>query len=241
MKIKQYLLLVTSLIIAISGCSRQKQNRDILFQISTIDAISKGLYDGKMSYGELREYGNFGIGTFDGLDGELFGLAGELYQIKADGIAYPVEDSMKTPFAVFTFFESDKSESLDRTSSYEELQQYLDNLLPTKDIFYAIKIEGVFPYIKTRCVPKQNKPYPPFSEVVKNQQIFEFHDVRGTIVGFRFPAYIGGINYPGYHLHFLAEDRKSGGHLLECQTGNLRIEIDYTPQFRMALLEAGIK
>ena len=241
MRVKQYLLLVTSLIIAISGCSRQKENRDILFQISTIDAISRGLYDGKMSYGELRDYGDFGIGTFDGLDGELFGLAGKLYQIKADGIAYPVEHSMKTPFAVFTFFESDKSASLARASSYEELQQYLDNLLPTKDIFYAIKMEGAFRYAKTRCVPKQNKPYPPFSEVVKNQQIFEFNDVRGTIVGFRFPAYIGGINYPGYHLHFLAEDKKSGGHLLQCQTENLRIEIDYTRQFRMALLEAGIK
>jgi len=166
-------------------------------------------------------------------------LEGKFYQIKADGIAYPVDDSMKTPFAVVTFFEPDKSVLLDEASDYKELQQYLDNLLPKKDIFYAIKIEGAFKYIKARNIPKQNKPYPPFSEVVKNQLIFEFHNVEGTIVGFRCPAYIERINVPGYHFHFITKDKKTGGHLLECQMQNAKIEIDYTPEFHMILPEGG--
>jgi acetolactate decarboxylase len=203
-----------------------------------MNAIFHGVYDGEMTYKELRRHGDFGIGTFNGLDGELFGLDGKFYQMKADGLSYPVDGSMETPFAVVTFFEPDKSILLDKASDYNELQQYLDNVLPTKDIFYAIKIEGPFRYIKARSIPKQNKPYLPFDEVVKNQLTFEFHDVGGTIVGFRCPAYMEGINYPGYHLHFITKDRKAGGHLLECQMENVKVEIDYTSEFHMALPES---
>lgn len=239
MKIIRYLLVVTSLVIAISGCSCLQENKDVLFQTSTMNAIFKGVYDGEITYKELRQHGDFGIGTFNGLDGELFALEGKFYRIKADGIAYPVDDSMKTPFAVVTFFEPDKSVLLDETFDYKQLQQYLDNLLPTKDIFYAIKIEGTFKYIKARNIPKQNKPYPQFSEVVKSQLIFEFHNVEGTMVGFWCPAYLEEINVPGYHLHFITKDRKTGGHLLECQVQDVKIEIDYTPEFHVALSESG--
>ncbi|MQY66519.1 MAG: acetolactate decarboxylase [Clostridia bacterium] len=239
MKIIRYLLVVTSLVVAISGCSCLQENKDVLFQTSTMNAIFKGVYDGEITYKQLRQHGDFGIGTFNGLDGELFALEGKFYRIKADGIAYPVDDSMKTPFAVVTFFEPDKSVLLDETFDYEQLQQYLDNLLPTKDIFYAIKIKGTFKYIKARNIPRQNKPYPQFSEVVKSQLIFEFHNVEGTMVGFWCPAYLEEINVPGYHLHFITKDKKTGGHLLECQVQDVKIEIDYTPEFHVALSESG--
>ena len=239
MKIIRYLLVLTSLVIAISGCSCLQENKDVLFQVSTMNAILERDYDGEITYKELRQHGDFGIGTFNGLDGELFALEGKFYQIKADGMAYPVDDSMKTPFAVVTFFEPDKSVLLDETFDYKQLQQYLDNLLPTKDIFYAIKIEGTFKYIKARNIPRQNKPYPQFSEVVKSQLIFEFHNVEGTMVGFWCPAYLEEINVPGYHLHFITKDKKTGGHLLECQVQDVKIEIDYTPEFHVALSESG--
>ena len=224
------------LVIAIFGCSHLPQNNDILFQTSTIDALLEGVYDGEITYKELKQHGDFGIGTFNSLDGEMIGLEGKFYQIKADGVAYLVDSSLKTPFAVVTFFEPDKSVSLVQDVDYDQLEQYLDNLLPTKNIFYAVKIEGIFRYIKTRSVPKQNKPYPPLVEVVKNQPTFEFHNVEGTIVGFRCPVYVEGINVPGYHLHFITGDKKAGGHLLECQIKNVKIEIDYTSEFYMALL-----
>ena len=77
---------------------------DILTQVSTIDAILGGLYDGVVTYGELKQYGDFGIGTFEGLDGEMVALDGNFYQIKSDGVAYPVDDDMTTPFACAIFF-----------------------------------------------------------------------------------------------------------------------------------------
>ncbi|MBW2174605.1 MAG: acetolactate decarboxylase, partial [Deltaproteobacteria bacterium] len=221
--------------IAICGCSGLQKNKDVLFQTSTIDALLAGVYDGHMTIKELKKHGDFGLGTFDGLDGEMVGLDGEFYQIKVDGTACPVDDSMKTPFAVVTFFEPDESLLLDEEMNCEELSQYLDGKLPTENIFYAVKIEGGFEYIKTRSVPRQNKPYPPLVEVVKDQSILEFYDVRGTIVGFRTPHYMKGINVPGYHLHFIAADRRAGGHLLECRMQDVGIELDYTSEFYVVL------
>ena len=203
-----------------------------------LSVLSEGVYDGDVTFEDLKKHGDFGIGTLNGLDGEMVAVAGEFYQIRADGKAYPVEDSMETPFAVVTFFESDKAVSLDKALDYEQLKQYLDSMLPTKNIFYAIKVEGVFKYIKARSVPAQSKPYPSLDEALKEQTIFEFHDVTGTLVGFWCPAYVEGINVPGYHFHFITSDRQNGGHLLDCETENVKIEIDYTSDFFMMSLES---
>jgi acetolactate decarboxylase len=212
LKTIHYSLAAIFLSVAICGCSGLQKNKDVLFQTSTIDALLAGVYDGHMSLKELKKHGDFGLGTFDGLD---------------------------TPFAVVTFFEPDESLLLDEEMDIEELSQYLDGKLPTENIFYAVKIEGGFEYIKTRSVPRQNKPYPPLVEVVKDQSILEFYDIRGTIVGFRTPHYMKGINVPGYHLHFITADRRAGGHLLECRMQDVGIELDYTSQFHVVLPEDG--
>jgi acetolactate decarboxylase len=234
MKIIIYLLL---LIISFlwAGCSGPQGNDDTLFQISTINALLDGDYTGSMTFGELKKHGTFGLGTFDALDGEMIGLEGGFYQIKANGVAYPVPESMTTPFAVVTVFDADTTLPAQDGMDYEGLQSYLDEVIPDKSIFYAVKIDGTFNYIKTRSVPKQQEPYPPLVEVVKEQTVFEFHDVRGTIVGFRCPDSAKGVNVPGYHLHFITEDRKAGGHLLACQLQDATIAIDYTSEFYMVL------
>ena len=225
--------------VVLFGCSQPDRNEEVLFQTSTINALLEGVYDGEITYGELKQHGDFGIGTFDALDGEMIGLDGVFYQIKADGIAYAVDDAMKTPFAAVTFFEADKEVRLAESMDHRALEDYLDTMLPTENIFHAIKIEGVFSYVKTRSVPGQTKPYPPLVEVVKHQPTFEFHHVEGTVVGFRCPAYVKGVNVPGYHLHFITKDKKGGGHVLDCRIQDVTIGIDYTSGFYLTLPEAG--
>ena len=236
-KIIRHSLILTFFTVAIHGYSYPEEGRDTIFQTSIITALLEGIYDGDVTYRDLRKHGDFGLGTFNGLDGEMIEMEGKFYQIKADGVAYPVDDSMKTPFAVVTFFEPDKDVLLDKAMDCKQLEQYIGNLLPTKNIFYAIKIEGLFKYIKARSVPKQNKPYPRLIEVVKNQPTFEFHDVKGTMAGFWFPDYMKEINVSSYHFHFITDDKKAGGHLLECQLQNVRIEIDYTSELHISLPE----
>jgi len=209
--------------------------RETLVQVSTIDAILNGAYDGVVDFAVLKDYGDFGIGTFDRLDGEMLGFDGNFYQVRADGIAYPVSDSMATPFACVTFFDTDYEEELPEGFDYEQTQELLDDNLPTGNIFYAIKIEGNFSYMKTRSVPGQQKPYPPLVEVTKHQPIFEFTNVDGTVVGFRCPAYVAGVNIPGYHLHFLTDGNNAGGHVLEFQITNAVAYVDYTSEFFMIL------
>ena len=241
----RYFLVAAALIALITGVTIYSNlypqdidnDEDIVYQTSTINALIEGIYDGDITFEELYKHGNFGLGTFNQLDGEMIALDGNFYQIKANGIAYLVDESMQTPFSVVTFFESDDKILLRESKNYSELEHYLDDLLPTENIFYAIKIEGTFEYIKARSVPKQNKPYSNLTIVVQNQSVFEFNDVRGTIVGFRTPEYVNGINVPGYHFHFITEDRQAGGHMLECKLDKVIINIDYTSDFYLVLPE----
>lgn len=73
-----------------------QMHKGSLFQASTINALVEGINEGDTTVKELKKHGDFGIGTFDDLDGEMIELDGKFYQIKSDGHAYPVKDSMKT-------------------------------------------------------------------------------------------------------------------------------------------------
>jgi len=219
-----------------AGCSPAIQvDRDILYQASTIGALMKGIYEGQMTVGELRPYGDFGLGTFEALDGEMVELDGKFYQVKLDGSVYAVPDSIKTPFAAVTFFDNDKAVNLDSQLDLNGLQSFMDTLLPGINLFYAVKIDGKFSYMKTRSVPAQVKPYPLLTDAIKDQQIKEFKDVEGTMIGFRCPPYIEGVNVPGYHFHFLDKDRKQGGHVLDCTTSGVTIVVDKTAAMIMEL------
>jgi len=210
-------------------------DEEVIVQISTIDAILSGVYDGVIDYGTLKGYGDFGIGTFEALDGEMIAFDGRYYQIKADGVARRVDDSMLTPFASVTFFDADFKATLTSDTTYEQLQDYFNETLPSDNLFYAIRIDGTFSYMKTRSVPGQQKPYSPLVEVTKNQPIFEFDNVEGTIAGFRCPEFVEGVNASGYHLHFLTKDRTAGGHILDFIASEATITVDYSSSFYMIL------
>jgi len=211
------------------------QENDTIFQTSTFDALLAGNYDGTMSFEELSKKGGFGIGTFNQLDGEMLALDGNFYQIKADGMVYPVNPEMKTPFAVVTHFIADTSFILTDELDFNRLHTLIDEIIPTKNIFYAIKIEGKFKRAITRSVPKQSKPYPPLVEVIKGQPLFEFISETGSMVGFRVPEYFGGINVPAHHYHFINKDKSRGGHLLDCTISEATISIDFIHQTQISL------
>jgi acetolactate decarboxylase len=211
-------------------------DRDVLYQVSALDILANGSYDGITTAGDLKQHGDFGMGTFDGLNGEMVVSDGAVYQVTADGAVRVADDTAMIPFAAVTYFDPDVSVRVDGKNNLSAITSALDDKLPSKNVFYAVRIQGTFPYVKARSVPAQDKPYQPLSEVVKNQSVFELHDVKGTIVGIYSPAYAGGIESAGYHLHFIADDHLSGGHVLDLTADNAEVQLDDTPRLYLAMM-----
>lgn len=217
--------------------SDAEEHNDSIFQASLFEALMEGVYEGDLTFGELKKHGDFGLGTFNRLDGEMVAVDGVFYQIDSNGKVSVVEDSMKSPFAIVTFFDANETLVPETALNCEELKQYIEKALPEKNIFYAIKVSGEFEYMKTRSVRAQEKPYPPISEAVKDQSEFDLEDIEGTIVGYWMPLYIGGVSQSGFHFHFISGDKQSGGHVLECKTKKIVVEIDHITDFQVDLAD----
>lgn len=234
-------LLVIALLAFTMGSMHSEET---ISQFSTIDALMQGIYDGPATFSRVRQYGDFGIGTVNHLDGEMLALDGVFYQITSDGKVHVIPDSMKTSFATVSFFKGKHHARVPRLSSLAALQRWLNGHLGSRNFFWSIRIHGTFPLMKVRSISRQHPPYRPLAEVAKSEQVFEYRNVTGTLLGFRSPPYIKGINVPGYHFHFLSDDKTMGGHVmgLSIKEGEARWDAHITfqmclpddPQFRRA-------
>jgi acetolactate decarboxylase len=183
---------------------------------------------------ELLEHGDFGLGTFDALNGEMIVLDGTVYQVPASGIAEEPDDSMTTPFAVVTTWDPDSEHAFDDPMSCADLQAAIDGLIDTSTP-YAIKIEGEFSTLLTRSEEAQAQPYALLADVLAGQIEFELQQVDATIAGFRLPDYMAVSNAAGYHFHAITAEEQTGGHVLDCQTTNVAVEIDAIDSWRVDL------
>lgn len=211
-----------------------------LYQTSLMSALMAGIYEGEATYGQIREFGDFGLGTFNELDGEMVGFDGTFYQLRSDGSARPVTDDQKTPFAVVTFFQPDQELNVVQQMTKSELIAAIEKATDA-NLFSAVRVDGIFDEVRTRTVPRQVKPFPPLTEAAKHQAEKVFTNVEGTLVGFRSPTYAQGIGVAGFHLHFLRQDKQTGGHALDyrmragkvqtCTVRDLRVELPTSAEF----------
>ncbi len=225
--------MIASLVTA--GCafhsSLDFERRDQIAQASQINALMLGQYDGGMELSELLRYGNFGIGTFDHLDGEMIVLDGKIWQAKSDGTIMEASPRIRTPFAVVTPFEEDGKTGCPPMASLTNLERHLDSLLPDQNLFFAIRIEADLESLTLRSVPRQDPPYKPLAEVTKQQKIWTQTNLTGTLVGIRSPKWVGNLNVPGYHWHFLSANRAFGGHVFDCRIARGSIAYDKCGQW----------
>ncbi|MEG8947902.1 acetolactate decarboxylase [Rosettibacter firmus] len=228
------LVLILFIISFLPFYSQSHKENNILFQVSLFDSLYYGNYNGFYNLNELLQYGNFGLGTFDKLDGEMTILNGSVYQFKSDGMIYKPELSLTTPFACIVNFIPDyfyKKNNLDKKSFIE----YIDGVIINKNYFYAIKLSGRFSFIITRTIQVQEEPYKILNEVLKEQLTFEKNNITGTLVGFYFPEYADKINITGYHFHFISDDFNFGGHMLDFELEDGEIEIQKINQLNLLL------
>jgi acetolactate decarboxylase len=197
-----------------------------LTQVSLINALMVGRYDGVITLGELLQHGNLGLGTCDHLDGELVILDNEAFKIQSTGEVQKLPPTETTPWAMITPFEGQARQELGEIQSLEELDARLDALLADPDIFFAIRLEAEFEALTVRSVARQTPPYRPLDEVAKAQKVWNYQRVRGTLVGIRSPKWTTGLAVPGYHWHFISDDRQRGGHVLDCQFARGQLSYD---------------
>jgi acetolactate decarboxylase len=207
-----------------------------LFQVSTAGALVKGVYDGVVTIGELKQHGDFGLGTFDGLDGEMLAMDGHFYHIGTSGSVSEATDDATAPFAVVTHFAPETSFALSDVADLEDLSAKLSSSRKTNNLFCAVGIEGRFQHVSTRVACKASSGEP-LVAATSHQAEFEFADVVGTLVGFWSPPYARSINVVGWHLHFLTDDHGGGGHALHCRGAQLRGMIQELSDVRIAIPE----
>jgi acetolactate decarboxylase len=212
---------------------------ETLYQVSTIGALLDGVYDGAADIDSLLASGDTGIGTLEGLDGELIVVDGDAWQVKGDGTVVQVEGSARTPFAAVTVFEPEIVFEVRGPLALADLETSIEAALPSENLPCAVRVQGTFANVTARSVDRQEKPYPPLAEATKAQHVFTFGRGEGTLVGFWLPAYLGGVNVPGFHLHYLADDRTGGGHLLGAAVENATVSLDITPEIRLSLPDEG--
>lgn len=195
--------------------ARNKEN--MIYQTSLMSALLSGVYEGETTMADLLKRGDFGLGTFNELDGEMIAFNSQVYQLRSDGSARAASPQQKTPFAVMTWFKPQYRLCIDSLTSRQELHQKIDQKIPSDNLFCALRIDGHFRHAHTRTVPRQTPPYRAMTDVLDDQPVFRFNSRAGVLVGFRTPQHMQGINVAGYHEHFITDDRQGGGHLLDYQ------------------------
>ena len=207
----------------------------VLFQASTIGALLEGAFEGDVTFAELGEHGDLGLGTLNHLDGEMVALDGAFYRADVGGSISQIGPAERTPFAVVVAFEPTIEFDLEGSIGYEALLAEIERRIPPEAPSCALRIDGRFERLRARSVPRQEPPYRPLTEVVSEQHVFDLPEPDGTIVGFRFPAFAEGIEVSGWHLHFISEDRTRGGHVLDCRAETAHVGLDPSNQLHVEL------
>ena len=207
----------------------------VIFQTSTIDALLDGAYDGEVTFGQLREHGDLGLGTLEACDGEMIAVGGEFFRAAVDGSVSAVPDSETTPFAVVTFFERGFApRSRNRSTTMRCSPSSTPGCGTPPHATHCGSTGTSTTSAPDRCRGSES-PTRPWPRSPSSSMSSCSSDVAGTLVGFRFPDYAQGINVAGYHLHFVSDDRARGGHVLDCRLRSGVVAIDHSSELHVEL------
>ncbi len=210
-------------------------DRECIAQVALLQSLAQGYFGGTVTAGQLRALGDTGIGTFEGLNGEMIVLDGTIYQALGDGKVVVVPDTEIIPFSNVTFFDKDISVKLSNIADKASLEKVLNRAVQENgaNSFYMIKLSGTFKNILVRSERGSKEPYPTLVEALKTQKEITLENVDGTIVGLYCPDYMSSLNSTGWHFHFITADKKFGGHVLGLNLATGEAQFDKTDAFNM--------
>lgn len=221
-----------------SAHSYASADRESIAQIALLQSLAQGYFGGTVTARQLRTLGDTGIGTFEGLNGEMIVLDGKIYQALGDGRVIVAPDKTIIPYATVTFFDKDIAVKLENIKNKADFEKALNAAVQEHGVnsFYMIKFPAEFSSILFRSEYGSEEPYPTLVEALKGKQTeFTEENIKGTLVGLYCPSYMGELNSVGWHFHFISEDKKKGGHILELSLKNATAYLDQTDKFTMIL------
>lgn len=218
-----------------------------VFQVSSAGARVEGVYSGAATVGVLRAHGDFGLGAFAGLDGEMVVVDGEVFQVRADGRVRVVSDDVETPLAVLTQYEPDATFTARKLSDVTAITAVLDQARDTDDAFFAVRVEGEFSQLHLRAACWMSEDTSSAALTPRPSEWIRA-DVTGVMVGFYSPSFTEDVDAAGYHLHFVDEHRTFGGHVVDAalreailgvqRLDHLEVDLPETAAFLQADLES---
>lgn len=248
MKTLKYLihtLLFLSLLSGLNACTQSqspqfqasKTTRESLFQVATLQSLMAGCYDSYISVGELRQKGDWGIGTFANINGEMIVIDGTVYQALSDGSVQVANDTTGVPFATVTYFDNDIEQDIPCVDSLTQLAATLDTLLQDQgsNLIYAIRMNVKCKHIGVRSEEAQTPPFKPLAETLATaQRSYDYDNLNGTLIALRFPNYYATLNTSGWHFHFLSDNKQQGGHVTNLVLAQpSKVQIDITPYIQI--------
>lgn len=202
------------------------QPDDQVFHYSVLDAMRNGVYLGDLTVEDSAKRGDFGLGTFNNLDGEMIAVDGTVYRIAPDGAVKPAEPDRKIPFGAFTFFKEDAQLELTVSGGFEDLQQALIAKLATRNAPHAVRIRGTFPEMVVGGANRVGDgDRTPLADLMKSRPQYSGKAIPGTIVAFYYPTYVGGVDLSPFHMHFLSDDKRVGGHIMSLRLDNTALQV----------------
>ena len=216
-----------------------------MFQVSTLQALVAGYTRSVITVQELEGLGNVGLGTFEGVDGEMILLDGVCYRARQDGSVVKPTPDAGVPFASAasvaegTVFELEGPLDLDALK--HELTCRIDEAYALNSM-HVVTVSGTFDSVSARSESAYHADHVTLKDMLATtQREFVFENVDGTLVCVYHPDYMDGINAPGWHVHFLSEDRTRGGHVFDLslvrghavmhKIDRIEIQLPATPAF----------
>ncbi len=190
-----------------------------IYQVSTLQALALGYSRAVISAGELLKEGDTGLGTFEDVNGEMIVMDGHCYRADQNGNVTVVEPETGVPFAAVAKLYGEQQFALKDIKDIDSLRKELTRKI--EEVFglnsmHIVRIDGEFEMVNARSEAPYRSHHITLKEVLgRTQKSFIYENIRGSLVGVYFPDYLDGINMPGWHLHFLSEDRSKGGHVFD--------------------------
>lgn len=221
----------------VNTASAAHVNREVIYQVALLQSLALGEFEGSITVKQLKTFGDTGIGTFEGVDGEMIVLDGVVYRANQQCKINVVDDKVTVPFSNVTFFDKDFSVKLNNVDK-DALEKILNEQVEKhgRNSFYMVKISGEFASMHVRSELGAKKPFnQTLVELLKTQNEVDKENVRGTVVGLYCPDFMTSLNSAGWHFHFVSDDKKFGGHVLGLNLKNGEAQFDKTDNFRMSL------